>query len=129
MCEDFITDDNDIDSNIPISTIESQSKEIKQENDEDKSQCLVSLLEEKPFACGKCDKQFSGRSGLFHHNKTVHEGERYPCNQCDYKATEKSKLKIHAESIHEGLRYPCNQCDYKATQKGSLRRHLLKSHN
>ena len=32
------------------------------------------------FYCNKCDKQFSGLSGLFNHKKSVHEGVKYTCN-------------------------------------------------
>jgi len=112
-----------------ISTIKSQSKETYQEKDEDNNQSLVPLLGEKYFTCEKCDKQFTGESGLYLHNKSVHEGVRYSCNQCDYKATQKSKLKRHVNSIHEGVHHPCNQCDYKTTRKDRLRDHLLKFHS
>ena len=39
----------------------------------------------RQFKCNECHKIFCGPSGLFQHNKHVHEGVTYDCNQCDIK--------------------------------------------
>jgi len=106
--------------------LSSKNKEIIKKNSK---QNIISKLADKQFSCLKCDKIFSGESGLYCHTRSVHEEIRFNCDQCNYKATRKSELQRHVRSIHEGLRYPCDQCDYKATDKSNLRHHRLKRHN
>ena len=52
------------------------------------------------FSCEKCDKKFSGHSGLLHHNAAVHQGISYPCEECDYKATRRGPLRDHIKKVH-----------------------------
>ena len=134
---------------------ESQSKVVK--GNEDNNQGLVLVTGGKHFGCKKCEKQFSGSSGLYQHNASVHEGVCFYCEQWEYKATLKYSLKQHVESVHRrislacdkcdktfsnrsslwkynlsvhyGVHYLCNKCDYKATDTGNLQRHKLKQHN
>ena len=70
--------------------------------------------------CEECEASFKGKSGLYHHTSSKHEGICYSCKYCGYKATQQGHLKSHQESIHEGIRYSCDKCNYQAT----LQRHL-----
>ena len=45
--------------------------------------------------CQDCERTFSGRSGLWKHIKSEHEGVKYACNECDYQATTQSSLTVH----------------------------------
>ena len=121
-CDNFA----DNESKISISSIE--CNQIKQKNNEDNKQSLVSIVAEKKFPCGKCDFKAKYKNDLKVHIESTHDGVRYPCDQCDYKAKQKSRLKIHKDSIHEGVLHPCDQCEYKATQKSHLRTHMVKYH-
>ena len=83
------------------SLTERQTEVVKQEKNEEIDQCLVSMTREKSFVCVKCDKQFSGRSGLHMHTKSVHEGVVYSCDQCDYKGAQNTHLKKHIKTVHQ----------------------------
>ena len=150
----LIEHENDITSRDQC-LAESQSK--VDEGNKDNNQSLVLVTGGKNVVCKKCEKQFSGSSGLYQHNASIHEGVCFSCEQCEHKATLKYSLKQHVESVHQkislscdkcektfsnrsslwkhnlsvhqGVRYPCNQCDYKATDTGNLKRHKLKQHN
>ena len=78
-------------------------------------------MADKQFSCKQCDKWFIGNSGLYHHNKSNHEGVKYSCTDCEFKATLKQTLQRHLAVAHEGLcMFHCNQCAYKAAQKINL---------
>ena len=78
--------------------------------------------------CEKCEKVFSTKSGLYTHNKTVHEGVYSHCDQCNYKGRDMSSLRLHVESTHNGVRFFCDQCEFKCTQKGNLKHHTKTVH-
>ena len=80
------------------------------------------------YKCEECDARFKGRSGLYYHTSSKHEGICYSCKYCGYKATTKYCLKIHQESIHEGVKYTCDQCDNYFTQQSNLRTHKKSVH-
>merc|ERR1719186_294844 len=104
-------------------------KKSEQTYNKEKTQNIVSSITEKLFHCMKCDESFSGRSGLYSHNKAIHEGVKHSCNKCNYSATLKTDLKRHMMSVHEGMRpYVCYQCDFKTADKKSLQYHLDKKH-
>ena len=48
---------------------------------------IISTLGEKQFSCGKCNKQYESKRGVYLHTKSVHEGATYSCSKCDYKST------------------------------------------
>ena len=83
---------------------------------------------DEKFQCKYCERTFSGRSSLWYHTKSKHEGIKYACNQCDHQAPDQSNLTRHIQSIHEGVKYACNQCDYQAGYQSALTRHIQSKH-
>ena len=53
-------------------------------------------------SCDQCEYK-GGRSSLWHHKKTLHEGILYTCDQCEYAVRSLTNLKNHKESKHEGI--------------------------
>ena len=80
------------------------------------------------YDCKQCDKQFTDQSSMRRHIQYKHEGVKYGCNQCDQQYTQQSHLARHIQSIHEGVKYACNQCDYEATDKGNITKHIQSIH-
>ena len=94
--------------------------------DEEGIGSTISLINE--FGCTKCDKSFCGLSGLFLHNKSVHEGVKYSCTECNYNARRQGNLKLHVAAVHEGVKYSCSECNYNATTPGNLKLHMTAVH-
>ena len=89
----------------------------------------ISRIQNDENQCVECDKRFSGRSGLFQHNKAVHEGVTHDCSHCEYKAARKTDLKLHIESKHYGInRFKCDFCNYKCNKKHQLQSHIKNNH-
>ena len=80
------------------------------------------------FQCQDCERTFSGKSGLWFHTKSKHDGVRYKCKQCDKLFTDQSSMRRHIQSKHEGVKYGCNQCDQQFTQQSGLTRHIQSIH-
>lgn len=92
----------------------------------------------KMHICPVCNKNYSSKSSLNRHKKTIHDGnaEIFKCNQekCDYTTKHKTSLKRHLwrrHSIGDGKLWSCGQdgCDYKCKQKGNLKQHLWQVHD
>ena len=81
----------------------------------------------KKYECKHCQKTFS-KMGLYHHNKSVHQGVRYACDQCDHQATRTDSLNEHILAKHEGVKYPCSQCDHQASTQSNLTVHIKSKH-
>ena len=84
--------------------------------------------EEGMFVCDQCERQFSDRSNLRTHIKSIHEGVKYPCDQCHYQATKRTNLENHVKSKHEGMKFACDQCDFQSRWPNNLRRHKKENH-
>ena len=80
------------------------------------------------YECDQCHKTYSGRTGLWQHNQTAHQGVKYACDQCDYEANYQSHLTRHIQSQHEGIKYACDQCDYQTKHPGDLTKHIQSKH-
>ena len=81
------------------------------------------------YDCKLCQKTFTTRSGLYHHEQSVHQGVKYACNHCAYQATTQSHLTTHIKSKHEGIKFACDQCDYQAGYQSHLTTHIKSKHN
>ena len=77
----------------------------------------------KSTECPECGKEFTKKSSMVAHYRSIHEGIKYPCNQCDSQFTQQGHLQTHIQSIHEGIKYSCNQCEYQANRKDTLQNH------
>ena len=82
--------------------IKNESLSADEEEVENKTlkQKSSKVNDNRQFKCNECHKIFCGPSGLFQHNKHVHEGVTYDCSQCDIKTSKKSHLKRHIERKH-----------------------------
>ena len=80
------------------------------------------------FICDKCNKQFAGKSGLWHHKQSVHEGIKYKCSKCSKAYNTNHDLGKHVQSIHEGVQFPCDLCDSVYTRVNHLRIHKKQKH-
>ncbi|KAH7708405.1 hypothetical protein AAVH_24347 [Aphelenchoides avenae] len=59
--------------------------------------------EEKPFACGKCDRRFVLASLLWRHERDncyMNSAKGYACSQCDYVAKAAGSLTVHVRKCH-----------------------------
>ena len=57
----------------------------------------------KTFRCDLCDANYSQKSNLDSHFRSVHEGKRpFKCDICNASFAQKEKLKSHILSVHEG---------------------------
>merc|ERR1712126_9567 len=63
------------------------------------------------YSCNKCDKQFASRSGLFLHNRSVHEETKFQCKKCDKTFRYNNERNRHFQAAHDGLKYQCDFCD------------------
>ena len=87
---------------------------------------------EKPSACVKCNKRFSGGSNMTSHIKT-HTGEkpykRRHCKLCDKCFTETTDLKIH-KFCHSGEKpLRCQQCVFETFFGNNLKEHKESNHS
>ena len=115
-------------SSIDSETIAENSKEETKISDSDHCLKEQAVLERKievnsdndRFECEPCQKSFS-KMGLYYHNNSVHQSDRYVCDQCDYQAKTPYRLTQHIQSKHEGIRYTCDQCDNPCAKSFSQR--------
>ena len=124
-------DDNPAPS-VPVTSAEEMGEEmvlsdhlVKQAQQEQRRE-VVGVNDK--HECKPCQRIFTNKSGLYHHNRSVHQGVKYACNQCDYQATQQGILTAHIHSKHEGVKYACHQCDYQATKQSHLTRHIQSKH-
>ena len=79
-------------------------------------------------SCNLCDIKYSGPSGLWHHNKSVHECVKYSCNSCEKSFNRQNDLNVHIQAKHVGLRLMCEQCNFSTTYKDTLKIHKRVKH-
>ena len=96
--EKYIEEDNTVDEKqteaLPIPSIPIEKPGVNHP-----IKVSLAKLPENEFHCNLCDKIFRGPSGLYRHNKNVHEGDS---NQCDNKTTHKNNLKRPIQLKHAG---------------------------
>ena len=96
--------------------------------------CKVVHLDEQPFKCKSCPKQFAKLSDFELHSVSEHsEGENsvkiLECDQCDYKALGKMakyRLKKHS-FVHKEKPHPCEDCGKRFISSYDIEAHR-KSH-
>ena len=84
-----------------------------------------------PFICNEgCIQQFTQRSHLNQHVRTVHEQQRpHKCNQCDRAFGKRSDLASHESAVHKKERpHVCKVCLRSFAKRGNLVRHEGKLH-
>lgn len=58
--------------------------------------------------------------------KTKTETTNNVCNQCGHEFTDKSSLKKHIKTVHEGIkRFKCTQCGWATNQSYDFKRDIL----
>ena len=68
----------------------------------------------KPFKCNVCNKDFSQKSGLYLHNKRLHQtvGRPFKCDTCDKSYITSIELKSHIKHTHESTKnFFCKVCE------------------
>ena len=90
-------------------------------------ECMVQV--DEPFACNKCDKRYTTKSGLLNHENTFHRGKKHKCNQCDKEYNSKASLNDHINSKHTGTTYKCDICDKTYATKNTLKDHKRSKHS
>ena len=68
----------------------------------------------KPFKCDVCNKDFSQKSGLYLHNKRLHQtvGRPFKCDTCDKSYITSIELKSHIKHTHESTKnFFCKVCE------------------
>ena len=78
-------------------------------------------MQQSPFCCSICGKQYRTREGLRLHIH-AHQGRKFSCPICDNKFTQKGSLKTHMKSIHKALE--CPTC-HKVFPQGPVYEHHL----
>ena len=78
-----------------------------------------------------CGREFTSRSGLWVHVRSVHKGIKHICTVCNKKFPFSSGLSQHIESVHLGMRRTrmgktCPECGN--VLKGSLKKHMASQH-
>ena len=147
LCKDVNTDDHSVAVPVPEMKKQSDLNEPLQpnEDDEDSVEPIESPSkvsgdtiedtkkssyqnESAQYPCQKCEKKFSSKSGVYTHNKTVHEGMEYPCITCKKVFSTSNNLYKHIKSIHEAVMFPCGICSYEASRMDNLKAHKKSKH-
>jgi uncharacterized Zn-finger protein len=84
------------------------------------------------FQCRECKREYSEKSGLQKHIRTVHEKRKdFECSVCHQKFGTAGNAKEHREAKHEGVRHECPvaACGGKSyTTKTGCVRHIRLEH-
>ena len=78
--------------------------------------------------CEYCGTNFSQKTNLLRHQKSLHFSIKYNCNQCQFTTTRKERLREHQFSKHQGNKFKCHQCSAEFSRKDSLQRHMKAFH-
>ena len=89
-------------------------------------------LEDKPFVCGRCGKNFRFRVQLNHHNARLHKTKRkkkcHRCSVCDSLLGNATSLKRHMR-VHSGEKpFSCDLCKQAFARKATLSNHYAAIH-
>ena len=81
------------------------------------------------FICSVCDEEFSNKSDLSHHIKSIHDGKVFMCDICQSLHRDMSALKGHRMTHSQIKNFECNVCGKKYSCKDTLRFHMNFEHN
>ena len=75
--------------------------------------------------CPTCGDSFKSRSGLYDHNRRVHEQRpRYKCETCDKTFMSIATYQAHVTSHAKLSMFKCDKCDKRFKMKHGLKQHL-----
>ncbi|XP_069091327.1 zinc finger protein 300-like isoform X2 [Pleurodeles waltl] len=85
-------------------------------------------LNQRPYICIECNKNFSQKGDLKRHNGT-HTGVRpYACTECEKRFFQKGNLTTHRRT-HTGEKpYTCTECHKSFSRKDNLNEHRILVH-
>ncbi len=87
------------------------------------------IMENNDRLCRFCAKEFTGRSCLDRHLRTVHfKILCYKCKECGKKFTEKFSAKKPVDISHLKLRFKCEVCNKTFKRKQSAKEHHIAVH-
>ena len=69
------------------------------------------------FQCQECDIEFTRKSSLAIHLKSVHTGQKVQHPESDYETTRKNIVAIHQKSVHRGEKSQCTRKRLKAGKR------------
>ena len=79
------------------------------------------------YHCLRCDKTYSGKSGLYQHYQNHLGNYNYWCSECARGFAVKSHYEDHTAK-HEGRTFPCYLCEKRFKAKSSLQTHYKEQH-
>ncbi len=76
--------------------------------------------------CPLCMGIFKGRPSLNTHLLTHTRVKEYSCSKCSKQFTQKSTLEVHVKSVHLKIKpYKCSVCNSTFSQSTALKGHLV----
>ncbi len=84
--------------------------------------------QKKRFSCPDCAKNFSDKSNMKRHQKTVHQKKKFQCLKCDRNYSSWSNLKKHESSAHDSSVFQCplSSCANMYATMPKLQQHVSK---
>lgn len=84
----------------------------------------------RPYQCRACPSQFSQRSHLNQHVRSIHEKLKpFKCNDCGKSFAKRFDLNAHVDAVHNKKRpHGCPHCPTMFAKRSNLKRHIEKLH-
>ena len=92
-------------------------------------QCRSIVAKMDSTFCDLCDKSFSNKYNLNHHNNRVHtRTQDINCNLCNNSFSNQYHLDDHKRRVHTKIRFKCDLCDKSYKSQKAVRDHKLIIH-